>query len=682
MSQSIPLSNVYDFPGGVHPPENKEQSTQTPIARPPLPDTFILPLNQHSGAPAELLVKAGDSVLKGQMLARANGFVSAPVHAPTSGTVESIGMHPVPHWSGLEENCLVLKADGEDRWCRLDPVADYRQVSREELVQRIHDAGVVGLGGAGFPAAVKMSSRKASKIHTLIVNGAECEPYITADDMLMREQADRLLGGIEILQHMLEPREVLIGIEDNKPEAIAAMDEVCSGKDNIKVVPVPTKYPSGDAQRLIWLLTGKEVPSDARSVDIGMLCYNVGTLVAVYDAIVEGRPLISRITTLTGSALNCPGNFETLIGTPVEHLLKFAGVQDDRFDALVMGGPMMGHTLDTTAVPVIKTSNCFIAATREEFPPAPPPQACIRCGKCADACPLILLPQQLYWHAKSQNHEQLQQHNLSDCIECGACAYVCPSSIPLVQYFRAAKDEVRFQKNKSDKAERSRQRFEQRQKRLEAQAAEKEARRKANAEKARRLKEAKAGEENKVTSAASSKEDLIKAAMERAKAKKAARVSGDAAPNSAKPARPQLSSQQKELKIQLSMVKAQIKKCERAAAQAEENSPEALKLKADIAKLQKQQSQLQTEFDNAAKQTSVQQTPTQIAAKATRTDPGSELSADEKKRKIELAMARAAVKKAERALAAAQDSDSSIQDSLKQQLEDKRRELARCEEAE
>ncbi|MCL6270977.1 electron transport complex subunit RsxC [Sansalvadorimonas sp. 2012CJ34-2] len=678
-SQGIPLRTIHEFPGGVHPGENKEQSTRTPIATPPLPNTFILPLNQHSGAPAELLVKVGDYVLKGQMLARANGFVSSPVHAPTSGTVTSVGMHPVPHWSGLEETCLVLEADGKDQWCELDPVADYKTVEKDELVQCIHDAGIVGLGGAGFPAAVKMSSRKASKIHTLIVNGAECEPYITADDMLMRERADRLLGGIEILQHMLNPQEVLIGIEDNKPEAIEAMRKVCAGKDAIEVVPVPTKYPSGDAQRLIWLLTGKEVPSDARSVDIGMLCYNVGTLVAIYDAITEGKPLISRVTTLTGAALHQPGNVEALIGTPAEHLLEFAGIQDEQFDALVMGGPMMGHTLDTTAVPVIKTSNCFIAASREEFPPPPPEQACIRCGMCADACPLSLLPQQLYWHAKSQNHEQLHHHNLFDCIECGACSYVCPSSIPLVQYFRAGKDEIRFQKAKSEKAERSRQRFEQRQKRLEAVAAEKEARRKANAEKARRAKEAKAaagqsaGQNSADTSAADAKADMIKAAMERAKAKKATRAAGTdvATASSGKPARPQLSPKQKELKIQLSVVNAQIKKCERAASQAGENSsPEAEKLQADIDKLKQQQTQLKAEFEAAS-------APTEAPAKPAK----AELSADEKKHKIELAMARAAVKKAERAVTTAKESDSDQLQTLQQQLEDKRRELARCEEA-
>ena len=607
---AIPLRTIHDFPGGVHPVENKEQSTQTPIAIPPLPARLVLPLNQHSGASAQPVVKVGDHVLKGQLLAKATGFVSAPIHAPTSGTITSLEMHPVPHWSGLEETCFILQPDGKDEWCPLSPVEDYRNHSHEELVERIHDAGVVGLGGAGFPAAVKMASRKASKIHTLVVNGAECEPYITADDMLMRERAEQLVSGIEILQHMLAPEQVLIGIEDNKPQAIAAMEKACAGKPSIEVCTVPTKYPSGDAQRLIWLLTGKEVPNDSRSVDIGVLCYNVGTIVAVHDAIIHGRPLISRITTLTGSALTRPGNVEALIGTPAEHLLIFAGVKDNDFHTLIQGGPMMGHTLDTTAVPVIKTSNCFIAGTAQEFPAAPQAQACIRCGLCADACPIELLPQQLHWYAKSQNHDQLEHHNLFDCIECGACAYVCPSAIPLVQYYRAAKDDIRTQKAKSEKSERSRVRFEQRQARLEAAAAEKEARRKANAEKARKLKEAKAAAEaakadappSEATAKPEAKElDPVQAALARAKAKKAARAAGtDTAVKPARAARPQLSPKQKELKIQLSMAKAQLKKSERALTQMEEGSPEAIKLKDDIALLQKQLEQLQTEFDGAA----------------------------------------------------------------------------------
>ncbi|CAM3678818.1 electron transport complex subunit RsxC [Parendozoicomonas haliclonae] len=686
MTAAIPLKTLHDFPGGVHPEENKAQSTRTPIATPPLASEYILPLNQHSGAAAQPLVAVGDKVLKGQMLARASGFVSAPVHAPTSGTITAIEMHSVPHWSGLEEPCLILAADGNDRWCELSPVADYTTADQEELVQRIHDAGVVGLGGAGFPAAVKMASRKASKIHTLVVNGAECEPYITADDMLMRERAAQLISGIEILQHLLQPEQVMIGIEDNKQEALQILAEACADKPGIDVYSVPTKYPSGDAQRLIWLLTGKEVPNDARSVDIGILCYNVGTIVAIHDAIIEGKPLISRITTITGEAVSQPQNVEALIGTPAYHLLRFAGLNVDAFDTLIQGGPMMGHTLDTDAVPVTKLTNCLIAGTREEFPPAPPAQACIRCGLCAEACPISLLPQQLYWYAKSQNHDQLEHHNLFDCIECGACSYVCPSSIPLVQYYRAGKDEIRTQKLRSEKAERSRVRFEHRQERLATIEAEKEARRKANAEKARKLKEAKeAAAQSAATGTteaapAAVEDDPVKAALARAQARKAARTAGAEAAPAEKPAKPQLSPRQKELKIQLSMAKAQLKKSERALAQMEAGSDQHSTLQSTITQFQQQIAQLQQEYDSAAEAPAVQTKPASTEAVAAK--PKKPVLSDaEKKFKIELAMKKAAVKKAERALASAEESNSDDVESLRADLEQKRQEITAFEQS-
>ena len=601
MTGPIPLTTLHDFPGGIHPPQNKAQSTQRPIAHPPVADELVLPLNQHTGAPAQPLVNIGDKVLKGQLLARAFGNISAPVHAPTSGTVTAIAMRPVAHWSGLQELCLVLQADGEDRWCQLFPVPNYTTINHEQLVQRIYDAGIVGLGGAGFPAAIKMAARTADRIDTLIINGAECEPYITADDMLMRERAAELISGIEILHYLLAPKRVIIGIEDNKPEALAILTEACVEKPNIAVYSVPTKYPSGDAQRLIWLLTGQEIPNHVRSVDMGILCYNVGTVVAIHDAIIHGRPLISRITTITGAAVERPGNVEALIGTPASHLLRFAGLKVDEFATLIQGGPMMGHTLDTDTVPVTKLTNCLIAGSRTEFPPPPPAQDCIRCGLCANVCPISLLPQQLYWYAKAQNHPQLERHNLFDCIECGACAYVCPSAIPLVQYYRAGKDQIRGQKQRSEKAEQSRIRFEQRQQRIAQADAERQARRQANAEKIRQRKEATipvTTEPGATTAAAD--EDPVKAALARAQARKAARLSDQTrppSPPSAGPDRAELTPHQKELKIQLAMAKAELKKAERSLGQSKPGSEQHQTVQANITLLQTQADELQKAFE-------------------------------------------------------------------------------------
>ena len=480
-------AKIWDIPGGIHPPERKKLSSSTPIQHPPLPKRLILPLNQHIGAPAEPCVAVGERVLKGQRIAEASGFVSVALHAPTSGTVTFVGAQPYPHASGMLAPAIVIEADGLDQWCALAPCADFRSVEPAELLARIRDAGINGLGGAGFPTAVKLAPQPGRRIHTLVINGTECEPYITADDLLMREKAAELVAGIEILAHLVQPDEVLIGIEDNKPEAIAAV-RAAIGERPFEVRVFPTKYPSGGERQLIQILTGLEVPSGGLPADIGILCQNVGTALAVHDAVLLGRPLISRITTLTGQALARPMNVEALLGTPVGELLAFAGLDESQLDRLIMGGPMMGFTLPALDVPLIKTTNCLLAPTRAELPPPPPALPCIRCGDCALACPASLLPQQLHFFALGGEHEQLKAHNLFDCIECGACAYVCPSSIPLVQYYRAAKADIRELEQKQQKAEHSRQRFEQRQERLRRDEESKEEERKARQEKAARAR--------------------------------------------------------------------------------------------------------------------------------------------------------------------------------------------------
>ncbi|CUZ66883.1 Nitrogen fixation protein rnfC [Serratia marcescens] len=432
---------IWDFDGGIHPPEMKTQSSGAPLRVAPLPKTFIIPLQQHLGPEGELCVSAGDRVLKGQPLTVGRGR-TVPVHAPTSGTVSAITPHITAHPSGLTELCVIIEADGEDRWCERDPVADYRQSPATELIQRIHQAGIAGLGGAGFPTASKLQGGM-SGVETLILNAAECEPYITADDRLMQEHADQIIEGTQILQHILQPKVTLIGIEDNKPEAIAALKLALRGQSGIALRVIPTKYPSGGAKQLTKILTGKEVPHGKHSSAIGVLMQNVGTAFAIKRAIVDGEPLIERVVTLTGEAIERPGNLWARIGTPVQHLLDFTGFRPQAQQMVVMGGPLMGFTLPALNVPIVKISNCILAPTVDEMTPQEPEQSCIRCGLCVDACPAGLLPQQLYWFSRGQEHDKARNHNLFDCIECGACAFVCPSNIPLVQYYRQEKAEIK-----------------------------------------------------------------------------------------------------------------------------------------------------------------------------------------------------------------------------------------------
>ncbi|HGE8334532.1 TPA: electron transport complex subunit RsxC [Serratia marcescens] len=432
---------IWDFDGGIHPPEMKTQSSGAPLRVAPLPKTFIIPLQQHLGPEGELCVNAGERVLKGQPLTVGRGR-TVPVHAPTSGTVSAITPHITAHPSGLTELCVIIEADGEDRWCERDPVADYRQAPAAELIQRIHQAGIAGLGGAGFPTASKLQGGM-SGVETLILNAAECEPYITADDRLMQEHADQIIEGTQILQHILQPKVTLIGIEDNKPEAIAALKQALRGQSGIGLRVIPTKYPSGGAKQLTKILTGKEVPHGKHSSAIGVLMQNVGTAFAIKRAIVDGEPLIERVVTLTGDAIERPGNLWARIGTPVQHLLDFAGFRPQAQQMVVMGGPLMGFTLPALNVPIVKISNCILAPTVDEMTPQEPEQSCIRCGLCVDACPAGLLPQQLYWFSRGQEHDKARNHNLFDCIECGACAFVCPSNIPLVQYYRQEKAEIK-----------------------------------------------------------------------------------------------------------------------------------------------------------------------------------------------------------------------------------------------
>lgn len=439
--QKLNTSDVFKFNGGVHPPENKTESTQLPIGQLKLPSKLILPLRQHVGNIPKIKVTIGERVLKGQMLAEAEGAVSAAIHAPTSGTISTIADAIIPHPSGLPDRCITLIPDGLDEWIAKSPPLDWRHTDKRDLVASLRLSGIVGLGGATFPTHIKLRANGKSGVHTLVINAAECEPYITCDDMLMRERADQIVLGITIAQHLLGAEKCVIGIEDNKPQAIDAMQTACANKENMQVKVVPTLYPSGDARRLIHLLLGTEIPSDRRSTDLGIQVFNVATVLALYRYFEFGEPAINRIVTMTGN-VNTPQNFEVLFGTPLQDLITAAGGAKAATSHYIMGGPMMGFSLPSTEVPITKAANCIIAAAPNLFAEPPPAMPCIRCARCADACPVSLQPQELYWFAKSDNFEKARDYQLFDCIECGACTYVCPSNIPLVQYYRYAKSEI------------------------------------------------------------------------------------------------------------------------------------------------------------------------------------------------------------------------------------------------
>jgi len=465
---------LWDFQGGIHPPEMKTQSNGTPLSTLPLPERLIIPLKQHIGHEGELCVSPGDRVLRGDPLTFGHGRM-LPVHAPTSGTIEAIAPHMTAHPSGLSELCVFLRADGEDRWTTLDPQPDYRALSREEVVKRIHAAGVAGLGGAGFPTSTKLRGGLRG-VKTLIINAAECEPYITADDRLMQDCAAEVLEGCRILAWVLQAERVLIGIEDNKPQAIAALKQALGGDRELQLRVIPTKYPSGGAKQLTKILTGREVPHGGRSTDIGVLMQNVGTAWAVKRAIVDGEPITERVVTLTGEAIAQPRNVWGRLGTPVSHLLRHVGFRPGSKQMVIMGGPLMGFTLPSLDVPLVKISNCILAPSATEMGHDQQEQSCIRCSACADACPANLLPQQLFWYSQGGDHDKARAHNIDDCIECGACAYVCPSNIPLVQYYRQEKAELRAIDLEARRTAEAKARFEARQARLEREKQAREAR--------------------------------------------------------------------------------------------------------------------------------------------------------------------------------------------------------------
>ncbi len=476
--RAVPTAHpkTWHFPGGLILPDHKALSTQAPLKSIPLPAQLYLPLRQHIGAAASPQVNSGDYVYREQLLARCETTPGAHLHAPTSGWIKGLIDMAVPHPSGLPDRCLLLEPDGLDRRTPspLAALADPQSPlpAPQALRERLREAGIVGLGGAGFPTDRKNHPPEGLVIDTLIVNGAECEPYISCDDLLMRTQPEAILQGARLIRHLLGAARILVGIEDNKPQALAAMHQARTQwpTEHIEIITIPTRYPAGGERQLIYTLTGRMVPSGRLPAHIGVGCHNVGTLAAIAQAVYAGQPLISRIVTVSGHGVRQPGNFQVAIGTPVSALIAAAGGYRERAPRLIQGGPMMGFALPHDQLPIIKTSNCILVPGDEELGNPQPAQACIRCGACQPVCPAQLLPQQLYWFAKAQDFAALEDYHLFDCIECGCCAYVCPSHIPLVQYYRFAKHSIRTQQQERHSAAEARQRYEHRQQRLQREA--------------------------------------------------------------------------------------------------------------------------------------------------------------------------------------------------------------------
>ncbi|EJK2097353.1 electron transport complex subunit RsxC [Vibrio cholerae] len=636
--EQIKSGKLWDFPGGIHPFENKHQSNRQPIINASIPNELVLPLKQHIGKAGDLLVKVGDRVLKGQPLTQYTSTFMLPIHAPTSGVISAIEPRTVAHPSGLSELCIVLTPDQQEEWFDLQPQPDYQQLSPETLLELIRQAGISGMGGAGFPTAKKLQSG-LSRTEILIINAAECEPYITADDVLMRQYAHEIIQGIEIVEHILKPKLTIIGIEDNKPEAVAALQQAAQDKP-IVIRVIPTKYPSGGEKQLIKILTNLEVPKGGIPADICLMVQNVGSLQAIARAIVHGEPLIRRVVTLTGDCFRKPRNVWALLGTPVQALLNEFGYKaDKKLPRLIMGGPMMGFTLPHAQVPITKTANCILAPTRNELTSSDNEMACIRCGQCAEACPVSLLPQQLQWHAKAEEFDKCEELNLKDCIECGACAYVCPSEIPLVQYYRQAKAEIRTRSLEAEAAERAKARFEEKKARIERDKAERENRFKQAAEDRRKEMQQQGGS------------DAIAAAIERVKAQKAQLEPTD---NSVKPA------------IAAAIARAKAKQAEAAQSGASEpDNSEMAKLREERKRQARERKAQKGEVTEAstnddaddkksavaaaiarAKARKAEQQETESVAQPTQATPSSD-DADPKKAAVAAAIARAKARKAE-----------------------------------
>lgn len=429
------------FKGGIHPPGKKELSAHKPIQISKPPQRVVIPLSQHIGAPCKPVVSLNQEVKRGELIGEPTGFVSAPVHSSVSGKVIAIG--EFLNAMGRMVTSVVVENDSKDEWTILKDNPDYIDLSPDAIKEKIKAAGIVGMGGAAFPTVVKLSPPKEKPIDTVILNGSECEPYLTGDYRLMIEKPKEIIEGLKIIMKVLGVGRGFVGIEDNKPDAVKTMKEAAEGLGNIEVCALRTKYPQGAEKMLIKTLTGREVPPRALPMDVKVVVQNVGTAFAIYEAVRYGKPLIERVVTVTGEGITNPGNLLVRIGTMVSHLIEECGGLKDEKLKVISGGPMMGFSIPSLDIPVTKGTSGILVLPEGEIVHAEDFGPCIRCGRCIDVCPMGLMPMMLSIYAEKGQYEGAKEYNLFDCFECGSCAFVCPSRRPIVQLVRLAKSQVK-----------------------------------------------------------------------------------------------------------------------------------------------------------------------------------------------------------------------------------------------